>query len=129
MVEIGILVEKIEGARLSDKANENSASSYSLNVSMSERDRNPASLTLSFSLELTGQPQLARLIVTGIATITGSKEEIQNAIQAPDDNTPPVVLLTIYERVYGLLYLISGSLKIPPPMPTLLKSSGTEGKE
>jgi hypothetical protein len=45
-----------------------------------------------------------------------------------DDKTPPVVLTTIYERIYGLLYLVAGSLKVPHPLPTLLKPSGAEKK-
>lgn len=127
MVGIEVLVERVEGARLSDKANENSPSSYGLNVSMSEKDRTSESLVLNFSLELTSQPQLARLVVTGTATISGSKDEIQGATKTPDDKNPPVILLTIYERVYGLLYLVSTSLKVPHPMPTLLRTGEPEG--
>jgi len=129
MVDIGVLVERIEGARLSEKASDNAPSNYSLNVSMSEKDRNPESLVLSFSLELTNQPQLARLLVSGITTITGTKDEIQNVIRAPDDKNPPVILLTIYERVYGMLYLVSGNLKIPHPLPTLLRTAASDAKK
>jgi hypothetical protein len=129
MLEISVLVERVEGARLSEKANENTLSNYGLNVNMAERDRNPESLVLSFTLELTSQPQLARLAVTGIATVTGNKEEIRNAITAPDDDHPPLVLETIYERIYGLLYLLSSNLKIPHPKPQLLKSAGNDVKK
>jgi hypothetical protein len=128
MVGIEVLVERVEGARLSDKASESSPSSYSLNVSMSEKDRTSESLVLNFSLELTSQPQLARLLVTGTATVSGSKDEIQGVTKTPDDNNPPVILLTIYERVYGLLYLVSTSLKVPHPMPTLLRTGGPEAE-
>ncbi len=127
MLDIGVLVENVNAARLSDKASENSPSNYGLNVSLSERDRNPASLALAFTLELTNQPQLAKITVSGIATLTGSKEEIQGAISAPDEKNPPIVLVTIYERVYGLVYLVAGSLKVPHPLPTLLKG-GSEKK-
>ena len=127
-MEVGVLVEKVEGARLSDKVNENSQSNYSLNVSMAERERNPETLVLSFTLELTNQPQLARLAVSGIASLSGSKDEIQAALSAPDDKTPPTVLTTIYERTYSLFYLIASSLKVPHPLPTLLKTSGSEKK-
>jgi hypothetical protein len=65
-------------------------------------------------------------LVTGTATVSGSKDEIQGVTKTPDDNNPPVILLTIYERVYGLLYLVSTSLKVPHPMPTLLKTGGPE---
>ena len=128
MLEVNVLVERVDAARLSDKASENLPSNYSLSVSMSEKDRNPEALVLSFTLELTNQPQLARLAVSGIATLTGTKEEIQGALAAPEDKGPPLVLTTIYERIFGLLYLVAGSLKVPHPLPTLLKTSGVEKK-
>ena len=128
MLSVTVLVERIDAARLSEKATENSASNYGLNVSLSEKDRNPDALVLSFTLELTNQPQLARLAVSGIATLSGTKDEIQNALEAPDDKNPPMVLATIYERAYGLFYVLAGSLKVPPPLPTLLKASGSEKK-
>ena len=128
MLEVSVLVERIDATRLSDKASENSPSNYSVNVSMSERDRNPQALVLSFTLELTDQPQLARLVVSGIATLTGTKDEIQGALASPEDKGPPLVLTTIYERIFSLLYLLAGSLKVARPLPTLLKTSGAEKK-
>ena len=128
MLEVGVLVERVEGARLSDRVNENSPSNYSLNVSMAERERNPESLVLSFTLELTNQPQLARLMISGISSLSGSKDEIQGALAAPDDKTPPAVLTTIYERTYSLFYLVANSLKVPHPLPTLLKTGGSDKK-
>jgi hypothetical protein len=126
MIEVNVLVERIDAARLSDKANETSSQNYSLNVSMSERDRSSDTLVLTFALELTNQPQLARLAVSGIATLSGTKEEIQNALATPEDKGPPLVLAIIYERSYGLLYLLAGSLRVPRPLPNLLKASGSE---
>jgi hypothetical protein len=128
MFEVSVLVDRVDAARLSDKASEDSLANYSLNVSMSERDRSPESLVLSFTLELTTQPQMARLAISGVATLTGTKDEIQDAISAPEDKSPPMVLTTIYERTYGLFYLLAGSLKVPHPLPTLLKPSGAEKK-
>ncbi len=128
MLEVNVLVERVDAARLSDKASEDLPSNYSLNVSMSEKDRGPETLVLSFTLELTNQPQLAKLAVSGIATLAGTKDEIQGALAAPEDKGPPLVLTTIYERIFGLLYLVAGSLKVPHPLPTLLKTSGAEKK-
>jgi len=128
MLQVSVLIERVDAARLSDKVSENSPSNYSLNVSMSERDRSPETLILKFTLELTNQPQLARIAISGIATLTGAKDEIQSGLASLDDNTPPLVLTTIYERIYGLLYLVAGSLKVPHPLPTLLRSSGAEKK-
>ena len=121
MLDVAVLVERVEGARLSEKASENAQSSYNLNVSLSERDRASGELVLSFTLELTCQPPVARIAVTGIATLKGSKDEVANEITAPDDTNPPKILVTVYERVYGLLYLVAGSLKVPHPMPNLIR--------
>ena len=126
MLDVSVLIESLNCSRLSDKISEDSASNYALNVSLSERDRNPSSLILSFTLELTNQPQLAKIVLSGIATLTGSKEEIQGATTASGE-APPAILTTIYERVYGLVYLVAGGVKIPHPMPTLLKA-GSEKK-
>jgi hypothetical protein len=126
MLGVTVLIERVDAARLSDKVTEDSPQNYGLNVSISEKDRTPEALLLSFTLELTDQPQLARLSVSGVATLKGTKEEIQAALNAPDDKTPPLVLATIYERSYSLFYLLAGSLRVPHPLPTLLKVSGSE---
>jgi len=123
VLEVAVLVESVDAARLSEKASENANSNYSLNVSLSEKDRSPETLALSFSLELTSQPQAARFKVSGIATLKGTKEEIKEGITAPDDNKPPPILVTIYERIYSTIYVLSGALRVPHPMPNLLKKS------
>ena len=103
--------------------NENSLSNYSLNVSLSEKDRTADALVLSFSLELTSQPQAARFKISGTASLKGTREEIRDEITAPDEKKPPPILVTIYERVYSTLYVLAGSLKVPHPMPNLLKKT------
>ena len=121
VLELSVLVEGVDATRLNDKATENANSNYSLNVSLSERDRSSESLVLSFSLELTSQPQAAKFKVTGSASLKGTKDEIRGGITAPDDNRPPPILVEIYERIYSTVYLLAGALKVPHPMPNLLK--------
>jgi ribosomal 50S subunit-associated protein YjgA (DUF615 family) len=123
VLEISVLLEQVDAARLSDKVSENSNSNYSLNVSLSELERATESLVLSFSLELNSQPQAARIKVAGRANLKGSKDEIREAITAAEENKPPQILLSIYERVYSTIYLLSESLKVPHPLPNLLKKA------
>jgi len=92
-------------------------------VSLAERDRSTEHLVLSYSMELTSQPPTARFKVSGSATLKGTREEIKEGITAPDSNRPPPVLVTIYERIYSTIYLLAGALKVPHPMPNLLKKS------
>ena len=121
MLEITVLIEDVDAARLSEKATENAASNYSLNVSLAERERSTEHLILSYSMELTSQPQTARFKVSGSATLKGTRDEIKTGITAPDSNRPPPVLLVIYERIYSTIYLLAGALRVPHPMPNLLK--------
>jgi hypothetical protein len=121
VLDVSVLVESVEASRLSEKATENANSNYSLNVSISEKDRSTEMLILTYSLELTSQPQAARFKVSGTATLKGSRDEIKEGITAPDENKPPPVLVIIYERIYSTLYVLSGALKVPHPMPNLLK--------
>ena len=123
MLETSVLVESVDAARMSEKATENANSNYSLNVSLAEKDRSSDALVLTFTLELTSQPQAARFKVMGSAALRGNREEIKEAISAPDDNKPPPVLVTIYERIYSTIYVLAGALKVPHPLPNLLKKT------
>jgi len=121
VLEVTVVIEDVDAARLSEKATENAASNYALNVSLAERERTTDHLVLSYSMELTSQPQTARFKVSGSATLKGTRDEIKGGITAPDSNRPPPVLLLIYERIYSTVYLLAGALKVPHPMPNLLK--------
>jgi hypothetical protein len=121
VLEVVVLPERIDATRLSEKVNENSPSNYNLNVSLSEKSRSAEALVLNFQLELTTPQQTAKITVSGTATLKGSKEEIQAGISAPDENKPPHVLQVIYDRTYGAIYLLATSLRVPQPLPNLLK--------
>ena len=121
MLEVTVLIEDVDAARLSDKANENAVSNYSLNVSLAERDRSTEHLVLSYSMELTSQPPTARFKLSGSATLKGTRDEIKGGITAPDMNKPPPVLVLIYDRIYSTVYMLADALKVPHPMPNLLK--------
>jgi len=123
VLEVVVLIEDVDAVRLSDKANENENSNYSLNVSLAEKDRSTEHLVLNYSLELTSQPPMARFKVSGSATLSGSKDEVKQAITAPDDTRPPPILVMIYERIYSTIYVLAGALKVPQPLPNLLKKS------
>jgi hypothetical protein len=121
VLEITVLPENVDALRLSEKATENTNSNYSLNVSLSEKERSTESLVLSFTLELTSQPATAKIKVSGTATLKGTREEIKEAISPPDDTKPPPILVAIYERVYSTIFLLAGAIKVARPLPNLLK--------
>ncbi len=121
VVEVVVALEKVEGVRLSDKADADAKSEYKLAVSMSEKKRVPGELTLNFTLDLTCQPQIAKLTIVGTVRLGGQEEEVTELITPGEERTPPKVVELIYERTYGLLYVLAGGLKVPLPKPNLLK--------
>lgn len=124
MLDIAVLVQKLEAAKVSDKANRNTNASYVANVSLSEKERLPGGLVLAFGLELSAHPQVARISVRGTATLSGTEEEVQEVLAPPNGKGPPAVLQRIYERVYGSIYLLATSIDVPEPLPNLLAKEG-----
>jgi len=121
VLEVAVTLDRVEGVRLSDKADADAKSEYKLAVSMSEKKRVPGELTLNFTLDLTCQPQVAKLTVAGTVKLGGPEEEVAEIITPGEEKSPPKVVETIYERTYGLLYVLAGGLKVPYPKPNLLK--------
>lgn len=124
VLDVELTAEKIEALRLEPNADENTKSSYKLNVSISEVRRRPGSITLSYVLELSSEPAVTKMTVTGTAKVMGPEEEIKQATASRQGKAPPKLVEVLYDRMYGLLYLLAGSLKVPYPMPNLVKSGG-----
>lgn len=139
MVEVEVLVKNVEAVRLSEEARDETSVTFDVAASLAETDHQAGQFTLKFSIAITSQPPVARMDVAGTARITGEEKEIEDILRTPDQNTPPPVFMNIYQKVYAILYLLSGSLKIPYPSPGLMKvvkmaspgdvaSSGKEAK-
>ena len=126
MVEIKLQVERLEAIRLSESATQDTSATYTINVSLSERERNPSAISLNYELDLECQPQLAKISIRGFTTIKGTRDEIQNILRPTDPNSPPPILVTVYERIYAMIYLVARDMNLPHPMPGLMRQ-GNEG--
>jgi len=131
MVEVEVLVKNVEAARLNESVSEESAVTFDVTASLAESEHATGQFLLKFAITISAQPPIARMDVSGTAKITGEEAEIQALLAAPDQNSPPPVFMNIYQKVYAILYLLSGSLKIPYPSPGLMKvvkmSSASDG--
>lgn len=94
---------------------------YRVNVDMKETEKNPGSTGISFALELTSEPSVARILVSGTASISGTKEEVLPLLSSANQSPPPV-LAKVYERVYGTIYVLCDALQVPHPLPTLMRA-------
>ena len=123
MVEVEVLLKKVECSKFSENSDEGSEVTFDVNASLSETERNSGWLALKFDIGVETQPSLAKLSVGGSAIVRGSTDEIQSLITPKDQNAVPPVFMKIYQKVYAVLYLLSGSLTIPYPAPGLLKTT------
>jgi hypothetical protein len=121
MVEVEVLVKTIEASRLSEETRDETSVTFDVAASLAETEHQAGVFSLKFSIAITSQPPVARMDVGGTTKITGEEKEIEELLKTPDQNTPPPVFMTIYQKVYAILYLLSGSLKIPYPSPGLMK--------
>ncbi len=121
MVEVEVLVKSVEATRLSEEARDEASVTFDVGASLSETDHQAGQFTLKYSITIASQPPIAKMDVAGTTRITGDEKEIEEMLRSPDQNTPPPVFMAIYQKVYAILYLLSGSLKIPYPSPGLMK--------
>jgi hypothetical protein len=139
MVEVEVLVKTVEATRLTEESPEDASASFDVAASLAETDHQSGQFTLKYSITITSQPAIVKMDVTGTARITGDEFEIAELLKTSDKSTPPPVFMNIYQKVYAMFYLLSGSLKVPYPSPGLMKlvkmaspeemgSSGSEEK-
>ena len=121
MVEVEVLIRSVEGARLSEEVKDNSDVSFEVTASLNETDRSPGQLAIRFSIDIQTTPQVAKVDITGTARITGEEQEIERLLSVKEGGSTPPIFMSIYKKVYAMLYLIAGSLRIPYPSPGLLK--------
>lgn len=121
MVEVDVLVKNVEATRLSEQARDEANVTFDVNASLTETEHETGEFILKFNITINAQPPVARMDVSGTAKITGEESEIEALLTTADQNSPPPVFMNIYQKVYAILYLLSGSLKIPYPSPGLMK--------
>ena len=121
MVEVEVLIRSVEAARLSEDAKDSSEVAFEVTASLNETDRSPGQLVMRFSIDIQTTPQLAKIDISGVAKLIGEEQEIERLLVGKETGSTPPIFMSIYKKVYAMLYLLAGSLRIPYPSPGLLK--------
>ena len=121
MAGIEVTIKTVEGNKLAEDVTSDSSVNFNVNANITESERNPDRLTLKFVIDLSTDPDVAKMTVSGTAVLTGDDKEIESLLTPKDGDSVPPVFMKIYQKVYAVLYLVSGSLRIPYPSPGLLK--------
>ena len=120
-MDLHVRIEKIVADKLGTEDVGNKDVLYRLNVAMTETEKNPGWAGISFTLDMTSEPPVARLQVSGTAVIGGTREEVQPFLVS-NNKSPPLILAKVYERVYGTIYVLCDALHVPHPLPTLMRA-------
>lgn len=120
-MDLRVRIEKIAADKLTNDDVGDKNVLYRVNVEMKESEQNPGWTGISFVLNLTSEPSVARIQVSGTASIGGTKEEVRGLLSS-SNQLPPPVLAKVYERVYGTIYVLCDALQVPHPLPTLMRA-------
>ncbi|MDG6918657.1 MAG: hypothetical protein JRN62_04380 [Nitrososphaerota archaeon] len=126
MPDILVEVKSVEASRTSEDIKEDTKTTFSVTASVIEGTRSPGTVAVKFSVNVDTQPAGARLFVSGTATVNGKDEELETILDEKDQEGVPTVFMAIYRRVYPIMYLMAGTLKVPHPAPGLLKINFSE---
>ena len=121
LVGIEVAIKSVEGSKLAEDVTSDSSVNFNVSANLVESERNPGKLALKFTIELTSDPDVAKMTIAGTANLSGDDKEIDGLLTPKEGESVPPVFMKIYQKVYAVLYLVSGSLKIPYPSPGLLK--------
>ena len=121
MAGIEVSIKSVEGNKLAEDVTSDSSVNFNVTANLVESERNPDKLNLKFTIELNTDPEVAKMTISGTAVLTGEEKEIEALLTPKAGESVPPVFMRIYQKVYAVLYLVSGSLKIPYPSPGLLK--------
>lgn len=122
MAEIEVTISNIEASKLNENVNEEEDVAFNVDASITETQRDPGRVALKYVIKLDTEPSIAKMSISGRCLISGDDKEIDAFLRVEDESSVPPVFMKIYHKIYAILYLISGSLRIPYPSPGLLKS-------
>ncbi|MDE1726751.1 MAG: hypothetical protein KGH89_05745 [Thaumarchaeota archaeon] len=87
---------------------------YDIDVSVDEIENNEFGIKLKYKFTLLSNPTNTKLSVEGIASLCGDDIEISKHLE-PDQKNIPLIVNTIYQEIFPLIYVVSKSVQIPCP--------------
>jgi hypothetical protein len=128
-VSLDVRLAKIESQRKTDGEGAIPSILFNVSSTISESDRDIENVKLKFEIDIDTDPSVARIQVSGDADVKGSREEITQLLDAKEKDGTPTVFTRIYRQIYPTMFLVAGSLRIPPPTPGLMKVNAIETHE
>jgi hypothetical protein len=101
---------------------------YDIEIMLDEVENSDLGIKLKYKLVLVSNPPNIKIVTEGIASIVGQESEVNKQLE-PDKRHIPLVVNTIYQEIFPLLYMVSTSMQIPCPAYKLSQISPTSQPE
>ncbi len=101
---------------------------YDIEIMLDEVENSDLGIKLKYKLVLSSNPTNIKIVTEGIASIVGQESEVNKQLE-PDQRQIPLVVNTIYQEIFPLLYMVSTSMQIPCPAYKLSQISPTSQPE
>ncbi|MCW3994791.1 MAG: hypothetical protein NWE98_01415 [Candidatus Bathyarchaeota archaeon] len=93
---------------------------FDINAKLEEQKKDNNQVTLNFNLTISTKPNVVKYLTAGSVTMVGKADEIKRKLEINPKTKIPQILFTIYQHVFGAIYLLSSTLNTPYPPPDLL---------
>lgn len=100
--------------------NASSEAFFNVNAKLEEQKKTNSQAELTFNLLIETKPNLVKYMVTGIVKLEGNMQDINKRLEVNPKTKIPQILFTVYQHVFGSIYLLSSVLDTPYPPPDLL---------
>ncbi len=87
---------------------------YSIDVSVDEVENNDSEVKLKYKFSLLSDPTNSKISIEGLVSLCGEAAEISKQLE-PDQNNVPLVVNTVYQEIFPLIFIVSKSMQIPCP--------------
>ncbi len=106
------------------KNNHDDFAKYDIDVSLDEVENNEAGIKLKYRIVLLSNPTNTKITVEGLVAIYGNDTEVAKQL-APDQRNIPLIVSTIYQDIFPLVYIVCKSMQIPVPAYKLSQIAST----
>ncbi len=97
---------------------------YDIELALDEVDNSDLGIKLKYRFVLLSNPTNIKIIIEGLASLSGQESETAKQLE-PDERNIPIVVNTIYQEIFPFLYMVSKSMQIPCPAYKLSQISST----
>jgi len=121
-VSIQVAISNISAVRLNEKPPSGELT-FDVGAKLEEKERKSGRVSILFVLTVGTKPNVVKFGIEGLATLVGKDGDIEKLLEIDPETRIPIMLYSVYQRVFMTLFLVSTLLEAPYPPADLFHSS------